>query len=135
PTVSTCQSRAIRTVTASSASFAPGWSTIAFSASSDTVTYALPVGSSTSLTQRTSTPLSRRLSRPERPAASVPTHATRTVGAPGRGAAPAWFAPLPPGRSVLDRATTVSPGCGAAPTRSTTSALTEPTTTTRPVIG
>lgn len=61
---------------------------------------------------------------------SAPTKSTR---APARAAATAWLPPLPPGASITDDDSAVSPGRGMEPTTNGVSAFTRPTTLTRAI--
>ena len=106
--------------------FASGATTIEFSPSSDTITTAVPDDGSSPCTAPTSTPACRRASTTRVPSAPVRPH-MRTA-APQRAAATAWLAPLPPGCTANDRASTVWPARGNAATRMTRSTTREPTT-------
>src|SRR5438552_2420128 len=98
-----------------------------FSPSSATRMIAMPVGSSTSRTSR-STSASRREASASSAAGSAPTQPTMRTREPSRAAATAWFAPLPPGRRSRVAPVNVSPGLGRRRTLVTRSRLIEPTT-------
>src|SRR3984885_881820 len=111
---------------------APGTITIEFSPLCSTVTMARPLAQSGVVnTCETSTPFSCRPVRSRWPKASSPTRPIIVTAAPGRAAAPAWLAPLPPGTSRTSWAEIVSPGRGSRAQRTTRSALIEPTTAIR----
>ena len=61
------------------------------------------------------------------PLLSSPTAPIIRTFPPKRAAATAWFAPLPPGRTVRSPPGTVSPGCGNLAICTVKSALSDPT--------
>src|SRR5688500_16533432 len=124
-----------RTCSGSSALLAPPATAMQFSPAASTRISATPVAWSGSVRSSvTSTPSTSKAARAAVPKSSVPTAPTKTVAAPRRAAATAWFPPLPPWCWANRAPVTVSPGAGRWSSVATRSSLTEPTTITLPVM-
>src|SRR6478752_4916305 len=135
PLVGLRRLNAARTWTEVSAAFAPPATAMLFSPVSSTRIRATPVGSRSRLSSSlTSTPSASSAAPAARPKSSPPTAPTKTVVAPRRAAATAWFPPFPPWWRANRPPMTVSPGPGSHSVVTTRSTLTEPTTMTLPLI-
>src|ERR1700730_17643129 len=98
-----------------------------FSPSSATRMIATPVGASTSRASSW-TPAARSQASASSAIGSLPMAPTSRTFGPRRAAAPAWFAPFPPGTRSRVAPLRVSPGRGRRSTLVTRSRLIDPTT-------